>query len=131
MESSEIKKTKARDDNTGGFKETIDLKKLSRRTEMSSRGTAAWPEWTIALSPIELLYKTPIRAVYFLFSPFPWNVKSAKHLIGMLDAFLYMYLVYLILKNIKVIWKDPGLRLILIILLSYIIPLLVFIRLLC
>lgn len=105
----------------GGFKETIDLKKLSRRTEMSSRGTAAWPKWTIALSPIELLYKTPIRAVYFLFSPFPWDVKNAKHLIGMLDAFLYMYLVYLILKNIKVIWKDPGLRLILIILLSYII----------
>jgi hypothetical protein len=38
----------------------------------------------------------------------------------MFDAFLYMYLTILILLNIKVIWKDPCLRIILILLLSYI-----------
>ena len=96
----------------GGFHQTINIKKLLRRTQMSTRGTAAWPKWTIANQPSELIYKTPVRAVYFLFSPFPWNLKSTNHLIGMLDAFLYMYLFYLILKNRKVIWKDPQLKLI-------------------
>ena len=43
-----------------------------------------------------------------------------KHLIGMFDAILYMYLVFLIIFNIKFILKDPALRIILIILLSYI-----------
>ena len=38
----------------------------------------------------------------------------------MFDALLYMYLTFLILKNLKVIWKDPALRIILILLLSYI-----------
>ena len=88
---------------------------------MSTRGMAAWPKWTIANQPSELIYKTPVRAVYFLFSPFPWDLKSTNHLIGMLDAFLYMYLFYLILKNRKVIWKDPQLKLILVLLLAYII----------
>ena len=105
----------------GNFKDTINLEKLIRRTNMSSKGTAAWPEWTRAETNIELFYKIPIRAVYFLFSPFPWDPKELKHLIGIFDSIIYMYLAYLILSNIKIIWKDPGLRLILIILLSYII----------
>ena len=55
-----------------------------------------------------------------IFSPFPWDVKKIKHLIGMFDAFIYIYLTILILKNIKVIWKDPILRIFFLILLSYI-----------
>ena len=39
----------------------------------------------------------------------------------MIDAFLYMYLVFLIFQNRKIIWKDPALRVLLIILLSYLI----------
>ena len=38
----------------------------------------------------------------------------------MFDAFLYMYLSYLVFKNRKVIWKDPTLKILLLILLSYI-----------
>ena len=72
-------------------------------------------------SNIELIYKIPLRSVYFIFSPFPWDVKKPSHLLGVLDSFLYMILVYLIFRNIKVIWNDPALRIILIILISYII----------
>ena len=38
----------------------------------------------------------------------------------MLDGILYMYLCYLILRNIKVILKDPILRIFLILFLAYI-----------
>ena len=58
--------------------------------------------------------------MYFIFAPFPWNVNKLSHLTGMFDAFLYTYLTYLIFRNIKYIWRDPSLRFILIILLSYI-----------
>ena len=44
--------------------------------------------------------------------------KEVKHLIGAFDALLYFYLVYLILCNIKNIWIDPRLRIILLILLA-------------
>ena len=98
--------------NPSFLKETINLK---------VKGDAAYPEWTKIDSNIELFYKIPIRSVYFLFSPFPWDVKKKSHVVGVLDSFLYMILVYLIFCNRKAIWKDPALRIILIILLAYII----------
>ena len=85
------------------------------------KGNAAYPEWTKIDSNIEFLYKIPMRAVYFIFSPFPWDVSKPRHLIGVLDSFLYMILVYFIFRNRKVIWNDPALRIILIVLIAYII----------
>ena len=67
-----------------------------------------------------MIYKTPARALYFVFAPFPWNITKMSHLIGFLDSLLYMYLVFLIFSNRKVSWKDPTLRVILIILIFYI-----------
>lgn len=104
----------------GNFQSSTNIDNLLYRTQNATRGDAAWPEWTKINSPIELIYKSPIRAAYVVFAPFPWDVKKTKHLIGMFDALLYMYLTFLILKNLKVIWKDPALRIILILLLSYI-----------
>ena len=103
----------------GTFDKGTNLEILSTKTSQATAGEASWPKWTIAKSPIELVYKVPIRSIYFVFSPFPWNVKKTQHLIGMFDAFLYIYLTILILLNIKLIWKDPCLRIILILLLSY------------
>ena len=85
------------------------------------KGDAAYPKWTKVDSNIELIYKIPLRSIYFILSPFPWDVKKTIHLLGVLDSFLYMILVYLIFRNRKVIWKDPALKIILIILVSYII----------
>lgn len=84
------------------------------------RGDASYPEWTkIHSTNIELLYKIPIRAIYFILSPFPWEVKKLSHLIGLFDSLLYATLVFLIFLNFKVIWRDPALKIILIILLFY------------
>ena len=104
----------------GTFDEGTNLEIISTKTSQATAGEASWPKWTVAKSPIELIYKGPVRSIYLIFSPFPWDVKKTQHLIGMFDAFLYMYLTILILLNIKVIWKDPCLRIILILLLSYI-----------
>ena len=97
-----------------------NIDSILQKTFLSTKGTASWPKWTIATTPTELLYKGPIRSIYFLFSPFPWDVKETKHLIGLFDASLYIFLTFLILKNLKAIWRDPVLRVILIILVCYI-----------
>jgi hypothetical protein len=104
----------------GSFEKSINIEFLLKKTYSSTKGDASWPEWTIATSGFELLYKAPARSLYFLFSPFLWDIKKPEHLIGLLDGFLYMYLVFLIFCNAKIIWKDPALRIILIILLFYI-----------
>ena len=104
----------------GNFKSSTNLERILKQTDISTRGNASWPEWTKINSNIELIYKVPIRGLYFIFSPFPWDIKDLKHLIGMFDSFLYMYLSVLILRNIKEIWKDKSLRIIFLILLSFI-----------
>ena len=42
-------------------------------------------------------------------------------MVGLLDSFIYIYLTFLIFQNRKNIWKEPVLRIFLIILISYII----------
>ena len=68
---------------------------------------------------IEYFYKLPIRSIYFLFSPFPWDVKKISHLVGLFDSLLYITLAFLIFLNLKAILKDPTLKIILLILICY------------
>lgn len=89
------------------------------KTIVSTKGEASFPQWTVAKSFSELIYKTPIRAAYFTFSPFPWDIKKKIHLIGFLDSVLYFYLAFLIYSNRVIIWKDPALRILFIILVFY------------
>lgn len=104
----------------GDFANSVDIENIFKKTHVATRGTASWPEWTKISSNFEMLYKGPIRSIYIIFAPFPWDIKEIRHLFGMLDSFLYMSLTFFIISNIKNIWRDPVLRILLIILLSYI-----------
>jgi len=94
-------------------------KDVLKKNLVTHRGSAKYPDWVIAKSETELIYKIPVRVIYFIFSPFPWDLKKISHMLGVFDSFLYMFLVYLIFRNRKAIWADPALRIILLILLAY------------
>lgn len=102
------------------FDYITDLEIILRKSNIGISGNASYPEWTILKTEIEILYKIPIKSLYFLFAPFPWDIKSTKHLIGVFDGFLYLILITIILKNIKEIWQNPTLRIILLMLIIYI-----------
>ena len=104
----------------GTFEDSINTSNIQNRTDVATRGTASWPDWTTINSPKEIFYKGPIRSIYLVFSPFPWDVSEIRHIIGMLDGLLYMYLSFLILCNLKVIFNDPVLRIFLLLFLAYI-----------
>jgi 4-amino-4-deoxy-L-arabinose transferase-like glycosyltransferase len=91
----------------------------SSRSSGGAEDGAAYPAWTVPNSPIELVYKAPIRATYFAFSPFPWDVRQSRHLIGVFDGLLYLALAFLMCRNRKAIWADPAARTVLFILLGY------------
>ena len=94
-------------------------KNILKKNIVTHKGAAKYPDWVIAKSENELIYKMPIKAMYFIFSPFPWEIKKTSHLLGMIDGFLHIFLVYLIIQNRKAIWVDPTLRIIFFILLTY------------
>jgi 4-amino-4-deoxy-L-arabinose transferase-like glycosyltransferase len=110
----------------GTFHETIDLNRISELAKITTRSSndsidgASYPEWVKINSPTELFYKGPIRMLFFIFSPLPWHINKITQIVGLFDSILYMYLSFLIFKNRKQIWKDPTLKSIFIIFLSYI-----------
>jgi hypothetical protein len=111
----------------GDISQVSDVKVIIEKTVKSTRSSggaedgAAYPAWTVPNSPIELIYKAPIRATYFAFSPFPWDVRKPGHLIGMFDGLLYLALAFLMWRNRKAIWADPAARTVLFILLGYLV----------
>ncbi|MDP1731602.1 MAG: glycosyltransferase family 39 protein [Devosia sp.] len=109
--------------------DTISIGKFGTLTEAASperwlevtrnrtTGGAAYPEWTTPRSAADLIWAVPLRLVYFLFSPFPWDVRTPAHLSGLLDSLLYAGLAWYMWKNRGRIWADPAARLVLLIVL--------------
>lgn len=105
----------------GNLHDIAQIKQTVLNKNKSFRGTASYPEWLNSNTISELVLKTPLKILYFTYSPFPWDVKKTSHLIGLTDGIFYLYLSYLILLNKKNIWRDPRSRVILLILLAYIV----------
>lgn len=101
------------------FDNTVNLDHMKTLMNVNTKGDASYPEWLKIENNTEFIYKVPIRSAYFLFSPFPWDIKKLSHFVGLFDSFLYLYLTYLIIRNRKVIFEDPALKIILLILLCY------------
>ena len=50
-------------------------------------GDAAYPSWLIAETPMQFLWLFVPKLLYFLFSPFPWDISKSSH-----DLKIGMYL---------------------------------------
>ena len=103
----------------GYFETSIDLAHWMDNISLRLIGDASYPDWLEVKNGIEFFYKIFLRVLYFLFSPFPWDISVYHHLIGMLDGFLYLILSYFIFRNRKSIWENPALRIILLIFTAY------------
>jgi len=103
----------------GTFKETVNVERLLRKIDQVTIGSGSYPDWATPSTATELTYKGPIRVIYFMFAPFPWDVHKFKHVVGLLDGLLYMILIFLIWKNRNLIWKDRVLKILLLILICY------------
>lgn len=101
----------------GNFEKLTDIENILNKIAFSSRNStqfgasgAAYPEWLIPKNLEEIIYLSPIRMIYFLYSPFPWDIKRLSHLVGLLDSLLYIYLSICFWKNRKKCFQDPSLR---------------------
>ena len=104
----------------GSLKHMLNFDEILHEISMRNKNRAAFPEWTVPKTEFELFYKAPIRVIYFMLSPFPWDIKSPGHLFGLFDGMFHILLLILFIKNFKSIWSDRTLRIILIILASYV-----------
>ncbi len=66
---------------------------LKSRLEPLAIGRGAYLTGYYPGSLSDIFVQTPVRIVYFLFMPFPWEVKGLADFIGFIDALLYAVLV--------------------------------------
>jgi len=113
-------------DKLGGLSEIFDLQRWVSYSQQKyyadghAGNVAVYPEWTNPESTGDLVWAIPLKAVYLLFSPFPWDVKTPTHLIGLMDGLLYLGLVIIIFRNIKTIWRNKAARIVLLVILPFI-----------
>lgn len=94
----------------------LDIASIQASQTARARGNAAYLTGLRASTPVDLAWQGPIRMVYVVFTPFPWQVTSGFQLIGLIDAAGYSWLAYLGFRNRRAIWRDPGARAVLVIL---------------
>lgn len=94
----------------GPLLEVVSAETLTAASMYAFRGGAAYPEWLLPATPAEVVTKLPARVVYFLFSPFLWDVRSAHQAVGLLDSILYIYLAWLCWRGRHRIWKNAAAR---------------------
>lgn len=86
-----------------GVEELIERRGGDERT-----GRAAYLIGMSANNPVDVIWQTPVRMVFFLFTPFPWMLNSIWDLVGLFDALLYLIIFWGIFKSFPLIKQDPA-----------------------
>lgn len=67
---------------------------------MVEHGGSNYPDWLVLKGGVSDLFLIPFRIIAFLFAPLlPFLVRTGIHLIGLIDAVVYLYIIYNIFKN--------------------------------
>jgi hypothetical protein len=103
-----------------GTFEDIEVDRIIKRSMVTASGGSAFPEWLIPQGLLDMIWKVPVRVMYFFFSPFPWDISKPIHLIGFLDGVIYLILFMLLWARRKFIFKNRSAKILFSILLVYV-----------
>lgn len=78
-----------------------DIDNLNYRLESSEEAASAYMRGVRYSSYADLVWVMPLATLYFMFSPLPWQVASAKQALGMLDSCLLMAVVWYFLRGFR------------------------------
>jgi 4-amino-4-deoxy-L-arabinose transferase-like glycosyltransferase len=92
----------------GSSEELLDKEGNIQRIDYAARDGAQYPEWLLPQSLSGILFTLPARFAYLLGAPFPWDVKSTAHVIGLADGCLYMVLCLLIALHWRALKANKG-----------------------
>ena len=86
-------------DKLGTFQKMIDVESIIEIIQVRHEKGVTFPEWTIPKDIFEIIYKAPVRALYFIASPFPWNVEQIHHIIRVYRRIDLLYVFYFDLEK--------------------------------
>lgn len=72
---------------------------ITARFGRDALGGSAYPGFIARGDPVTQPWLIPARVVYFLFSPFPWDIRSPRHVLGLASSVLYLFLFWKVCKH--------------------------------
>lgn len=74
------------------FTNMYPVTQLETMRDWRAQGGASYLDWMSYDSWIDVILVAPVRAIYFQYAPFPTQIESIFHFLGMLDLPLYILL---------------------------------------
>ncbi|RXG63418.1 hypothetical protein ES695_17405, partial [Candidatus Atribacteria bacterium 1244-E10-H5-B2] len=78
---------------------------MSYKVTVVAEGGAAYLVGFTPNSILDIIIQSPVRMVYFLLAPFPWMISSPGQILGLIDALLYLVLVFYSIRGLKYLKK--------------------------
>ena len=72
---------------------------IESRFQNKARGGSAYPGFVAQGNPYTQPWLIPMRIAYFTFSPFPWDLRSPRQVLGLLASAMYMFLAWRLYKG--------------------------------
>jgi len=85
----------------------LNFNQLTNKLYYYQTGIASYPDFLIPSlnNKYEFIILIPFRIVYFLLSPFFWDIKKFTHILGYIDGFFYLFIIYLLISKRKFIFQ--------------------------
>lgn len=80
---------------------------VAARFQREATGGTAYPSFVAVGDPFTQPWLIPLRVVYFLYSPFPWDIRSPVHLLGLFAGALYAFLTFRAYKSYRGFKQEP------------------------
>jgi 4-amino-4-deoxy-L-arabinose transferase-like glycosyltransferase len=103
----------------GSLTNAIEPNTILDQSLRRARGEAQYPDWVHPQNEYQLLWKSFTQFGYFLFSPFPWDIRHSGQLPGLIDSIIYIILIAILCMHWRTIWSDPGSRYLLLFLIAF------------
>ena len=103
-----------------GTVEDIEVDEIIKRSRVTAFGGSSFPQWLIPQGLWDMIWKAPVRVIYFFFSPLPWDISKPGHLIGFLDGVLYFILLRMLWKKRKFVLKNASAKILIFMLVVYV-----------
>lgn len=92
----------------GDITRVIDAEYIGARHEIQARDRAAYLTGLDINTWSDLVIAVPLKTIYFLFAPFPWDISAPIDLLGMVDGLIYLGLTLVGLKGVLHVRKQHG-----------------------
>ncbi|HBL10263.1 MAG TPA: hypothetical protein DD379_02410 [Cyanobacteria bacterium UBA11162] len=105
----------------GGSIENISLEKVATAQQVRARDRAAYLENLSISNPADLVWQTPLRLMYFLYTPFIWMIRTGADVGAQFDVVLYLGITISLYRSRRYILSNPAAFAIFLLLLALII----------